>query len=85
VNRVDCVVTDQVNRVNGMVTSVLDVTAQVGKSIQQGVEKPVREVSRVMEGVKVAVATFFKGNHKPKEPVYRAPTGTYQPVDHPEV
>ena len=83
VNRVDGVVTSQVNRVNGMVTTVLDVTAQVGKSIQQGVEKPVREVSGVVEGVKAAVLSFFISNRQPKEPVYRPPTGTYRPVDNP--
>jgi methyl-accepting chemotaxis protein len=85
VDRVNGAVTEQVNRVNGLVTGVLDMTAQVGKSIQQGVEKPVREVSGVVEGVKAGVKSFFNGNHKPKEPVYRAPSGTYQPVDHPEV
>jgi ABC-type transporter Mla subunit MlaD len=85
VDRVNVAVTDQVNRVNGMVTGVLDMTAQVGKSIQQGVAQPVREVSGVVEGIKAAVATFLNGHRKAKEPVYRAPTGTYRPGDQPEV
>jgi ABC-type transporter Mla subunit MlaD len=79
VDRVNVVVTDQVTRVNGMVTSVLDLTANMGKAIQHGVTQPVREVAGIVDGFKAAVATFFNGRPKPKEPVYRAPVGTYQP------
>ncbi len=69
----------QVERVNGMVTGVLDATAQVGRKIQAGINVPVREATGIVEGVKTAWHTFLRVNTKPKAPVYHAPSGTYEP------
>ncbi len=70
---------EQVERVNDMVSGVLDTTVTVGKNIRRAVTQPGREVAGVVEGVKVAFATFMNSRSKPKAPVYRAPTGTYEP------
>jgi uncharacterized protein YoxC len=69
----------QVVRVNGMVTSVLDATAQMGRAIQHGINVPVREVSGLLDGVKAGLASFLNGKPKSRPPVYRAPIGTYKP------
>lgn len=69
----------QVMRVNGMVTSVLDATSQMGKAIQHGINVPVREVSGLLGGVKAGLATFLNGKPKSRAPIYRAPIGTYKP------
>jgi len=55
---------DQVVRVNGMVTSVLDATAQMGRAIQNGITAPVREVSSLVEGLKAGILTFINGNRR---------------------
>ncbi len=73
---------EQVARANGMVTDVLDATTQVGKAIQHGISIPVREVSSILGGMKVAFYTFLNGNARPKPPVYRAPVGTYEPTEY---
>jgi len=70
----------QVTRVNGMVSNVLDATEQMGRAIRHSVTQPVREVSGIMGGVKVAFQTFLNGSGKAKGPVYRAPVGTYEPA-----
>jgi len=85
VEHVSSLVNSQVNRVNGMVSSALDVTAQAGQAIQRAVMVPVREAAGIVDGLRTAWITFLFANRKPKEPVYRAPSGTYQPVDEPEV
>jgi hypothetical protein len=54
----------QVDRVNGMVTSVLDATSQMGRAIQSGIATPVREVSSIVEGVKAGVVTFLNGSRR---------------------
>ena len=85
VQHVSGVVSSQVDRVNSMVTGVLDVTTQAGQAIQRAVMLPVREVSGVVDGVRAAVLTFLNVNRKPKATTYRPPSGTYQPTDNPEV
>jgi methyl-accepting chemotaxis protein len=70
----------QVVRVNGMVTGVLDATTQVGKSIQHSINVPVREVAGIVDGVKVAVKTFLRGKPAPKLATYRPPVGIYEPA-----
>jgi len=54
----------QVVRVNDMVTSVLDATAQMGRAIQSGITTPVREVSNIVEGLKAGVLAFIQGNRR---------------------
>jgi hypothetical protein len=71
----------QVLRVNDMVSGVLDATTQMGKSIQRGINVPVNEVSRILDGVKVGLTTFLNGKPKSKMPMYRPPVGTYKPED----
>jgi hypothetical protein len=45
----------QAARVDGMVTSVLNTTAEISESIQRGIKVPVREVSGVMNGLKAGL------------------------------
>jgi hypothetical protein len=45
----------QAARVDGMVTSVLNTTAEISESIQKGIKIPVREVSGVMNGLKAGL------------------------------
>lgn len=45
---------EQVVRVNEMITSALDATAQLGKAIQHGITQPGREIAGVVSGVKAA-------------------------------
>jgi len=54
----------QVVRVNDMVTSVLDATAQMGRAIQNGIATPVREVSNLVDGLKAGVLSFIQGNRR---------------------
>ena len=53
---------EQVHRVDGMVSGVLDAAAQMGRAIENGIRVPVREVSNVVEGVKTGIMTFINGN-----------------------
>lgn len=69
----------QVSRVNGMVSDVLDATAQMGKTIQHGIDIPVREVSAILGGVKTGLLAFLAGPKRPKRLEYRGPIGTYEP------
>lgn len=55
---------EQVGRVNGMVTDVLDATSQLGRAIQSGITTPVREVSNIVEGLKAGVMAFIQGNRR---------------------
>lgn len=55
---------EQVGRVNGMVTDVLDATSQMGRAIQNGITTPVREVSNIVEGLKAGVMAFIQGNRR---------------------
>ena len=72
----------QVDRVNGMVSSLLDTTQQMGKAVHHSITQPVREVSGIVGGVKAALLTFLNAKPKPRpEPVYKAPVGTYEPVE----
>jgi hypothetical protein len=45
----------QLARVDGMVTSVLNTTADVAESIQRGIKVPVREVSGLVSGLKAGL------------------------------
>lgn len=54
----------QVIRINEMVTGVLDATAQMGRSIQNGITTPVREVSNIVEGLKAGILAFIQGNRR---------------------
>jgi hypothetical protein len=45
----------QAARVDGMVTSVLNTTAEISESIQKGIKIPVREVSGVVNGLKAGL------------------------------
>src|SRR5580698_2549314 len=45
----------QAARVDGMVTSVLNTTAEIAESIQRGIKVPVREVSGIVNGVKAGL------------------------------
>jgi hypothetical protein len=67
----------QILRVNGMVTSVLDATAQAGKAIQRGIEVPVHQAGNLLDAAKVAFGTFLNGRARPRP--YRPPVGTYEP------
>ena len=66
-------------RVNGMVSSFLDATTQVGRALRHSIDVPVREANAIVDGARMALFTFIKGSSKPKPPVYRAPIGTYTP------
>lgn len=55
---------EQVVRVNGMVTSVLDAAAEMGRAIENGIRTPVREVSSIIEGVKTGILTFINGGRR---------------------
>lgn len=54
----------QVNRVNEMVSDVLNATAQMGRAVQHGIEVPVREVSGIVEGIKAGLLTFINGGRR---------------------
>jgi hypothetical protein len=45
----------QAARVDGMVTSVLNTTAEISESIQRGIKVPVREVTGVVNGLKAGL------------------------------
>jgi len=45
----------QAARVDGMVTSILNTTAEISESIQRGIKLPVREVTGVMNGLKAGL------------------------------
>jgi hypothetical protein len=45
----------QAARVDGMVTSVLNTTAEISESIQRGIKVPVREVAGVVNGLKAGL------------------------------
>jgi hypothetical protein len=45
----------QAARVDGMVTSVLNTTAEITETIQKGIKVPVREVSGLMNGLKAGL------------------------------
>lgn len=49
----------QVERINGMISGVLDATTNFGRAIRHGVTQPGREVAGVTAGVKAALNTFF--------------------------
>jgi uncharacterized protein YoxC len=50
----------QVDRVNVMVSGVLDATTKLGKAIEYGVTQPAREVSGFVSGAKVTVEHLVK-------------------------
>jgi len=49
---------EQIERVNGMVTSVLDVTAEVGRTIRHGMTIPAREMAGLASGLKAAFSAL---------------------------
>ncbi len=55
---------EQVHRVDGMISGVLDAAAQMGRAIQNGISTPVREVSNLVEGVKTGILTFINGGRR---------------------
>ena len=55
---------EQVGRVNGMVTDLLNATSQFGRAIQNGITTPVREVSNIVDGLKAGVMAFIQGNRR---------------------
>lgn len=61
---------EQIARVNGMVSSVLDATAQVGNFIKRGIKLPGRELGGLASGIKAAFATLANRS-KPRR--YAAP------------
>jgi methyl-accepting chemotaxis protein len=69
----------QVARVDGMVSEVLNTTEAISRSIQHGISVPIREVSGILEGLKAGLVTFFSGGPRPKQPEYQPPSGTYEP------
>ena len=52
---------EQVHRVDGVVSSVLDAAAELGRAIENGIRTPVREVSSIVEGVKAGIMSFIGG------------------------
>jgi len=48
----------QIGRVDGMVTSVLNATAEIGVIIHHGVRGPVREMAAIITGVKAGLETL---------------------------
>jgi hypothetical protein len=54
----------QVVRVDGMVSGVLDAAAEMGRAIENGIRTPVREVSGIIEGVKTGIMTFINGGRR---------------------
>jgi len=69
---------EQIARVNGMVSSVLDATAAVGNTIKRGIALPGRELGSLATGFKAAFDTLLgrKGvrynSHVEFHPPYRA-------------
>jgi hypothetical protein len=49
----------QVQRVNGMVTSVLSATSELGEKIHEGIRVPVREISGIVSGVKAGIDSLM--------------------------
>jgi hypothetical protein len=45
----------QMNRVDGMVTSVLDTTSDISQTVTRGIKMPVREFSGLMNGLKAGL------------------------------
>ena len=76
---------EQIIRVNGMVTTVLDSAAQVGKSIKHGISIPGREAAGIASGFKAAfdALTSTRRKYRPfgaaadPELPYRRPITTY--------
>jgi hypothetical protein len=54
----------QVARVDGMVTSVLNTTAEITDTIQRGIKIPVREVSGLVNGLKAGLDVLVGRTHK---------------------
>ncbi len=50
----------QVDRVNGMITGVLDSATKIGKAIEHGITQPAREVSGFVAGAKVTFEHLAK-------------------------
>lgn len=57
----------QAERVDEMVSAILNGVTHAGETIQAGVSKPVRQVNGLVQGVRVAVETFFSKS-KPARP-----------------
>jgi hypothetical protein len=55
---------EQVHRVDGMISSTLDVVSQMGRAIQNGITAPVREASNLVDGLKTGILTFFSGSRR---------------------
>ena len=50
----------QVDRVNGMVTGVLDTTVKIAKAVEHGITQPGREVAGFVSGAKTTVEHLYK-------------------------
>lgn len=52
---------EQVNRVNGMLTTALDATARLGVAIEKGITVPGREVAGIFAGLRAGIDTLVSG------------------------
>ncbi len=50
----------QISRVDGMITSALKATSDLGTTINQGIQAPVRQVAGIATGVKTGIDTLLK-------------------------
>ncbi len=50
----------QVNRVDGMITSALQATSELGTTIHKGIQAPVRQVAGMATGVKTSIDVLLK-------------------------
>ncbi len=50
----------QISRVDGMITSALQATSELGTTIQKGIQVPVRQVAGMATGVRVSLDTLLK-------------------------
>ena len=55
----------QVDRVNGMLTSTLDTTAEVVSNLHNGIRVPIREVSGVLSGLRAGLGVLTGRNDGP--------------------
>lgn len=61
----------QINRVDGMITSALQATSEIGATIHKGIQAPVRQVAGVVTGLRVGIEALlektksFTGTRRP--------------------
>lgn len=59
---------EQVERVNGMVTSTLNATVKLGKAVEQGLSVPRRELAGIIAGVRASVDVLVDRAKNPVRP-----------------